>query len=88
MGLSGVFPPVAKTDYIKKPIPHLADIILKGQSGEVTVNGVVYNTPMPPQAYLTDENIAHILNYVRNSWGNKGSVVTPADVKKQRDKIK
>ncbi|MCU0381336.1 MAG: cytochrome c [Chitinophagaceae bacterium] len=87
-GLPGVYPPVAKTDYVKKPSAHLIDIILKGQEGEVVVNGVTYNTPMPAQAYLDDEKTSDILNYIRNSWGNKGAAITPSDVKKQRDKIK
>lgn len=83
-GLAGVYPPLAKADYMKKPVNHLIDIILKGQEGEIVVNGVKYNTPMPPQAYLSDEKTADILNYVRNSWGNKATAVTPAMVKAQR----
>ena len=83
-GLTGVYPPLAKADYLKKPVNHLIDIILKGQEGEIVVNGVPYNTPMPPQAYLSDEQTADILNFVRNSWGNKASAVTPAMVKAQR----
>jgi nitrite reductase (NO-forming) len=87
-GLPGVYPPVAKTDYLKKPSAHLIDIILKGQDGEIVVNGVTYNTPMPAQAYLDDEKTSDILNYIRNSWGNKGAAITPTEVKKQRAKIK
>jgi nitrite reductase (NO-forming) len=87
-GLAGVYPPLAKADYLKKPVSHLIEIVLKGQEGEITVNGSKYNTPMAAQGYLVDEKIADVLNYVRNSWGNKGSAVTPADVKKQRDLIK
>jgi nitrite reductase (NO-forming) len=83
-GLSGVYPPLAKADYMKKPVNHLIDIILKGQEGEIVVNGVKYNTPMPPQAYLSDEKTSDILNFVRNSWGNKANAVTPAMVKAQR----
>jgi nitrite reductase (NO-forming) len=87
-GLPGVYPPLAKTDYLKKPSAHLIDIILKGQEGEVVVNGVTYNTPMPAQAYLTDEKTSDILNYIRNNWGNKGAAITPAEVKAQRAKTK
>jgi nitrite reductase (NO-forming) len=83
-GLAGVYPPLAKADYLKKPVNHLIDVILKGLEGEIVVNGVKYNTPMPPQAYISDEKTADILNYIRNSWGNKASAVTPAMVKAQR----
>lgn len=87
-GLTGVYPPLAKADYLKKPTTQLIDVILKGLEGEMTVNGVRYNSPMPPQAYLDDAKVADILNYMRNSWGNKGTAITPADVKLQRAKKK
>ncbi len=60
-------------------------VILKGQSGEVVVNGKKYNAIMPAQDYLTDIQIADVLNYVRNSWGNKipGTII-PATVKALR----
>ena len=84
-GTPGAFPPLAKSDFLKKPVKAMIDNVLLGQSGEVTVNGQKYNAIMPAQNYLTDEQIADILNYVRNSWGNKSAVaVTPAQVKKAR----
>lgn len=84
-GTAGVFPPLAKTDYLKKPAKTWIDLVLKGQMGEVTVNGEKYNGVMPAQNYLTDEQIADILNYARNSWGNKSLVaITPAQVAKAR----
>jgi mono/diheme cytochrome c family protein len=84
-GTPDINPPVAKADYIKKPAKTLINIILKGQSGDVAVNGKKYNTPMPAQDYLTDEQIADVLNYVRNSWGNKiPGMITPAMVKALR----
>ena len=87
-GLPGVYPPVAKTDYLKQPTPFLINIILKGQTGEIEVNGTKYNTPMPAQEYLTDEKISDVLNYIRNTWTNKGAAITPAQVKTQREKNK
>jgi mono/diheme cytochrome c family protein len=86
-GIPGVNPPVAKADYMKKPNDSLINVILKGQSGDVMVNGKKYNVPMPPQEYLTDEQIADVLNYSKNSWGNKiPGVVTPKMVKSLRNK--
>lgn len=70
-GIPGVNPPLAKADYLKKPSKTLINIILKGQSEEVVVNGKTYNVPMPSQEYLTDTQIADVLNYIKNSWGNK-----------------
>jgi mono/diheme cytochrome c family protein len=87
-GLPGVSPPVAKTDYLKQPSAFLINIILKGQTGEIVVNGTKYNTPMPAQEYLSDEKISDVLNYIRNTWTNKGAAITPAQVKTEREKNK
>ncbi len=86
-GMAGINPPVAKADYMKKPADSLINVILKGQSGEVMVNSKKYNVPMPSQEYLTDEQIADVLNYSKNSWGNKiPGVITPTMVKALRNK--
>ncbi len=87
-GLPGAFPPLAKSDYINKPIGDLISFVLKGQTGEIKVNGTVYNGVMPAQNYLSDDQIADIYNYVRNSWGNKSSVaITPTMVNKKRTEL-
>jgi len=84
-GTPDINPPVAKADYVKKPAMTLIGVVLDGQSGEVVVNGKKYNAIMAPQPYLTDEQIADVLNYIRNSWGNKISgTITPAAVKALR----
>lgn len=84
-GTPDINPPLAKANYIKKPAKTLINIILGGQTGDVVVNGKKYNTPMPAQDYLTDEQVADVLNYVRNSWGNKiPGMITPAMVKALR----
>lgn len=84
-GTEGVYPPLAKSDYLKKPVTLLINSVLLGQDGEVMVNGTKYTVLMPPQNYLTDEQIADVLNYARNDWGNKNTVaVTPEQVKALR----
>ena len=84
-GMPEVNPPLAKADYIKKPTKTLITIVLKGQTGEVVVNGKKYNAIMQAQDYLTDIQIADVLNYSRNSWGNKiPGTITPAMVKAMR----
>lgn len=84
-GLEGAFPPIAKSDFLKRPPKELIEIILKGQSGEIKVNGIAYNMMMPAQDYLSDEEIADVLNYINNSWGNKNpKPILPAQVKQLR----
>lgn len=84
-GMEGVNPPVAKTTYLKDTKKNIG-IILNGQTGEVVVNGKKYNAIMNPLNYLDDKEIADVLNYIRNSWGNKYPIVTPAQVKTEREK--
>jgi mono/diheme cytochrome c family protein len=83
-GVRGMFPPLAGNEKIKGPATDIIKIVLFGLEGPLTVNERDYNQPMPPQAYLTDKQIADILSYIRNSWGNLASNVTPADVGKVR----
>ncbi|MBY0479966.1 MAG: cytochrome c [Chitinophagaceae bacterium] len=84
-GMENVYPPVAKSDFLKRPAKDLIDNIMNGQSGETKVNGINYNAIMPAMNYLTDEQIADLINYVNNSWGNKNKIaVTPGQVKKIR----
>jgi len=82
-GLEGAFPPVAKSDYLMADKNRSIRQILEGASGEMKVNGKVYNGEMPA-IDLTDEQVSDVLNYVRNSWGNKGGAVTPSEVKAER----
>lgn len=84
-GLEGVFPPVAKSDFLKRSPNEIIDVLIKGQSGEIKVNGVMYNGVMPSVEYLSDQEIADVLNYIQNSWGNKiPKPILPNQVKKRR----
>ena len=80
-GIPGVFPPLAKSDYLMADKDRAIHGVIKGQSGEMTVNDQKYNGVMPP-VLLTDEQIAHVLTFVRNSWGNSGEIVTVEEVMK------
>jgi nitrite reductase (NO-forming) len=85
-GQEGVFPPLAKSNFMQRPIADLINVVLKGQNGTIIVNGVTYNNIMPAQDYLSSEQIADILNYTRNSWGNKlKGMVTPEQVNHLRE---
>jgi len=80
-GLPGVFPPLAKSDYLMADKERAIRGVIKGQSGEMVVNGQKYNGVMPP-VMLSDEQIAHVVTFVMNSWGNSGDIVTLEHVKK------
>jgi nitrite reductase (NO-forming) len=87
-GLPGVFPPLAKSDYLMADKRRSVEVILNGMTGPVKVNGVDYNSVMPPMSQLNDDEVAYILTYVRNTWGNKGDAVTPAEVTQVRTSTK
>lgn len=78
-GIPGVFPPLAKSDFLKDK-NRLVKSVLLGMRGPVTVNGTEYNGEMPP-VKLTDQEASDILNYIRNSWGNKAAPILPAEIK-------
>jgi len=61
---------------------------LNGLTGPVTVNGTTYNFVMPPMSQLNDDEIANILTFALNSWGNNGGVVSSAEVKAERASTK
>ena len=83
-GLPGVFPPLAGSDFLNAD-PHRAiGILLHGFSGKVTVNGNEFNSIMPSMSQLNDDEIANILTYVLNSWGNKGGAIQADEVKAAR----
>jgi nitrite reductase (NO-forming) len=83
-GLPGVFPPLAKSDYLAADIKRAIGFVLRGLTGKVTVNGQEYNSVMPPMTQLNDDEVANILTYVINSWGNPGGRISSDDVKKAR----
>ena len=79
-GLPGAFPPLAGADYLLEDPDRAAMIVLSGKSGPITVNGTDYNAVMPNFSYLSDEEIANLLTYALNSWGNDGGSIAPAQV--------
>jgi mono/diheme cytochrome c family protein len=85
-GVPGLNPPLAKTDWVLGDKKRLINVVLLGLNDPIIVNGDEYANPMPAQPHLSDKEIADVLTYIRNSFGNKASVVTEAEVKVQRGK--
>ena len=80
-GLPGAFPPLAGSDFLKNnDKTKVLSSILQGISGKLVVNGVEYNNVMPAMSHISDSDIANIVTYVYQSWGNSGPTVKPADV--------
>jgi mono/diheme cytochrome c family protein len=83
-GVQGMTPTLVKTTYVLGPKTPLIKIVLNGMTGAVTVNGDDFHNVMAPHSDLTDQQIADVLTYIRNSFGNKASAVTVAQVKAVR----
>jgi ubiquinol-cytochrome c reductase cytochrome b subunit len=80
-GQSGVFPPLAGNSYVTGPHGPMIHTLLYGLNGAIKVNGVGYNGQMPAwKGQLTNEQIADVISYVRNSWGNKADDVKVGEV--------
>jgi mono/diheme cytochrome c family protein len=70
MGVSGVFPPLAKSDYLANNVDLSIRALKYGMSGPIIVNGEEYNGVMQEQG-LDDVEIADVMNYILNNWGNE-----------------
>ena len=73
-GIAGVFPPLAKSDYLMSDISRAAAIVIQGKTGEIEVNGTKYNGVMTGFAF-SDQELADVINYITNSWGNNAKEV-------------
>ena len=82
-GIANAFPPLAKSDYLNADVKRAIGIVLNGKTGEITVNGTKYNSIMTKQT-LTDDEIADVLTYVYNSWGNNKTNVKAITVQEVR----
>ena len=88
MGKPGQAPPFAKSDWAVGIPNRMIRIPLAGLAGPVKVAGTEWNLSMPAMgAALPDDDLAAVLTYIRQSWGNKASAVTPEQVKAVRAEI-
>jgi mono/diheme cytochrome c family protein len=83
-GVSNMNPPLIKTTYVLGDKMRLAKIVLNGFSEKVEIEGDIYSNIMPSLNYLSNQQIADVLTYVRSNFGNKASAVTVAEVSKAR----
>ncbi len=80
------FPPVASTRWVSGNKTRLIDIVLHGLQGEIEVEGRKYNGVMPGNAFLGDEEVAQLLTYLRQNFGNHANAVTADEVAAVRAK--
>jgi nitrite reductase (NO-forming) / hydroxylamine reductase len=83
-GMPGAFPPLAGADYLLTNPERSVGVVVRGLQGEIVVNGQKYNSVMPAMSQLSDQQIADVLTYVLNSWGNKGGSIAVQRVAAER----
>ena len=81
-GLGKLYPPLNNSDYLVDNVDAVICLIRNGMSGEITVNGVEYNQPMPEMPNLTALEIAEITTYIYNNWTLKEGLVGVKRVEK------
>ena len=79
-GLTGAFPPLADSDYLLDDRARSLQVVIQGRSGKMVVNDQEYDAVMPGMGYLSDPQLAAILTFVTNSWGNSASAFSTAEV--------
>ena len=79
-GLAQLYPPLAKSDYLMSDLKRAACIVKNGIEGEMVVSGRTFNQPMPGLPDLTPIEVAEIVTYVSNSWGNEAGISSTRDV--------
>lgn len=87
-GVPGLNPPLERTSWVTGSKTKLIRVILKGMNSHEEIDGESYTNVMPPFNYLKDQQISDVLTYVRNSFGNQATVITPGDVKYVRLRTK
>ncbi len=87
LGLAGQFPPLAGSEWVTGGTERLIRVVQHGLTGAITVKGQGYNTPGGMQAFgaaMSAGDLANVLTYIRNTWGNEAHMVTKEMVEKVR----
>jgi cytochrome c551 len=84
-GLGRLYPPLDSSDYMSKNFEDVICLMRYGKKGELTVNSVSFNQPMPGIPTLTDLEIAEIATYIYNSWSHEQGLI---DVNRITDLMK
>jgi mono/diheme cytochrome c family protein len=85
LGLPGAFPPLANADYLLADKNRAIKQTMYGSAEPIVVNGTTYPGGLMTVPELTDEEVANVVTYILNSWGNDGGTVTVEEVQAQRN---
>jgi mono/diheme cytochrome c family protein len=83
-GVPGLNPPLRGVDWVTGDKTRLINVLLKGLQGK-EIDGEAYDNVMPAHDFLTDQQLADVLTYIRSSFGNKAGEIKPEEIKAQRN---
>jgi len=86
-GVPGVYPPLVGTSWVLETRAVPIAILLNGLSGDIEVLGNTYNGLMPDFKRLSDRDIAAVLTYIRQEWGNDAGPISEEQVAEMRDRV-
>jgi mono/diheme cytochrome c family protein len=86
-GSADMYPPLVNTQWVTGDKARLIRTILLGLSEPIEINGKIYNQEMPAFKHLNDQEVADILTYIRNSFGNSAGAVIPGEVFEERKSL-
>jgi len=81
-GLGKLFPPIKSSDYLEQNFDEVICLMKNGISGEIVVNGIHYNQPMPGISALSALEVAEIATYIYNSWDHSRGFIDVKSVNK------
>jgi mono/diheme cytochrome c family protein len=87
-GLEGLAPPLAESEWVLGEPDRIVKVVMHGLRGPIKVKGVGYSYDMPAAGFLSDEQIAGVLTYIRREWDHEASPVSVDLVKKIREENK
>ena len=87
-GLEGLAPPLAESEWVLGEPERIVKVVMHGLRGPIKVKGMTYSYDMPAAGFLTDEQIAGVLTYIRREWDHEASPVSVDLVKKIREENK
>lgn len=88
LGVPGVFPPLAGSEWVVGDEKVLTHILLHGVNEELVVKGTAYKGAMPAWKAMSDDELAAVMSYIRGEWGNQAAPIKPDTVKAQREATK
>jgi mono/diheme cytochrome c family protein len=86
-GTDGRYPPLAGTDWVTGDKRRLIGVLLNGLEGPIEVKGETYNSVMPQHSFLSDEEVAEVSTYIRQSFGNDADPIRAEEVSEVRNAL-